>query len=66
MVQAKKTFHCYKELWTNNSLQENDWNTKNVDDNIAIMKRLCVCVCVKERERERERERESTLVIPIY
>ena len=24
LVQVKKHFYCYKELWTNNSLQEND------------------------------------------
>jgi len=42
----KKKFHCYKELWTNNSLQENYWNTENVGDKITITKR--------ERERERQ------------
>jgi hypothetical protein len=29
---SKETFLYYKELWTNNSLQENCWNTENVDD----------------------------------
>jgi len=32
---SKETFfflHNYKELWTYNSLQENYWNTENVDE----------------------------------
>jgi hypothetical protein len=35
----KKHFHFYKELWTNNSLQENYWNTEYVDDKITITER---------------------------
>jgi hypothetical protein len=26
----------YKEFWTNNSLQENYWNTENADDIITL------------------------------
>jgi hypothetical protein len=47
-LKVKKYFHCFKELWTNNALQENDWNRENVDDNYYT--------------EERERERESSLV----
>ena len=37
---SKETFlHSYI-LWTNNSLQENYWNTENVDDKIITMEEL--------------------------
>jgi hypothetical protein len=32
--------HYYKELWNNNFLQENFWNTENVDDKIITMEKL--------------------------
>ena len=32
--------HYYKELWTNNPLQENYWNTENIDDKFITMEEL--------------------------
>jgi hypothetical protein len=32
--------HYYKELWANYSLQENVWNTENVNDEIITMEEL--------------------------
>jgi hypothetical protein len=41
LVQKKEIFlQYYTELWTNNSLQENSWNTGNVDDEIITMEEL--------------------------
>jgi len=28
--------HYYKVLWTNHSLQENYWNTENIDDILTL------------------------------
>jgi len=38
---SKESFlHYYKELWNNNSHQENYWNTENVDNEIITMEEL--------------------------
>jgi hypothetical protein len=38
---SKENFlHYYGELWTNNSLQENYWNTENVNDEIITTGQL--------------------------
>jgi hypothetical protein len=46
---SKETFlHHYKEIWTSNSLQENFWNTENVDDKIITMEELKEALTNKE------------------
>jgi hypothetical protein len=38
---SKEIFlHYYKELWNNNFLQENYWDTENVDDQRLAMEEL--------------------------
>ena len=38
---SKETsLHYYKALWINNTLQENYWNTENIDDGIITMEEL--------------------------